>query len=323
MSWKLFPKVELHLHLEGAADPAFIRGLAAEKSVDIQKIFDKSGAYKYDSFNEFLEVYEAATFALKSPEDFKRLTQSVLENLAEHNVVYAETFVSPDFCGGRDVGAWREYLEAMQEAHVEGVTLKGIVTCIRHFGPDKARETARCAAETAGDWIVGFGMGGAEDVGAAADFARAFDMAREAGLRLTSHAGEWGGAQSIWDTLEDLKVERIGHGVQAIDDPKLVDYLAETGIVLEVNPGSNIALGVYANLAQHPISKLRDAGVKVTVSTDDPPFFQTTMTKEFERLEQVFGWGVDDFNLLNKTALEAAFCDAGTKDLIAKRLETV
>jgi adenosine deaminase len=323
MSWKLFPKVELHLHLEGAADPAFIRGLAAEKSVDIQKIFDKSGAYKYDSFNEFLAVYEAATFALKSPEDFKRLTQSVLENLAEHNVVYAETFVSPDFCGGRDVGAWREYLEAMQEAHVEGVTLKGIVTCIRHFGPDKARETARCAAETAGDWIVGFGMGGAEDLGAAADFARAFDMAREAGLRLTSHAGEWGGAQSIWDTLEDLKVERIGHGVQAIDDPKLVDYLAETGIVLEVNPGSNIALGVYANLAQHPIAKLRDAGVKVTVSTDDPPFFQTTMTKEFERLEQVFGWGVDDFNLLNKTALEAAFCDAGTKDLIAKRLETV
>jgi adenosine deaminase len=297
--------------------------LAAEKSVDTQKIFDKSGAYKYDSFNEFLAVYEAATFALKSPEDFKRLTQSVLENLAEHNVVYAETFVSPDFCGGRDVGAWREYLEAMQEAHVEGVTLKGIVTCIRHFGPDKARETARCAAETAGDWIVGFGMGGAEDVGAAADFARAFDMAREAGLRLTSHAGEWGGAQSIWDTLEDLKVERIGHGVQAIDDPKLVDYLAETGIVLEVNPGSNIALGVYANLAQHPIAKLRDAGVKVTVSTDDPPFFQTTMTKEFERLEQVFGWGVDDFNLLNKTALEAAFCDAGTKDLIAKRLETV
>ena len=323
MSWKLFPKVELHLHLEGAADPAFIRGLAAEKSVDTQKIFDKSGAYKYDSFNEFLAVYEAATFALKSPEDFKRLTQSVLENLAEHNVVYAETFVSPDFCGGRDVGAWREYLEAMQEAHVEGVTLKGIVTCIRHFGPDKARETARCAAETAGDWIVGFGMGGAEDVGAAADFARAFDMAREAGLRLTSHAGEWDGAQSIWDTLEDLKVERIGHGVQAIDDPKLVDYLAETGIVLEVNPGSNIALGVYANLAQHPIAKLRDAGVKVTVSTDDPPFFQTTMTKEFERLEQVFGWGVDDFNLLNKTALEAAFCDAGTKDLIAKRLETV
>jgi len=323
MSWKLFPKVELHLHLEGAADPAFVRGLAAEKSIDIRGIFDDNGAYKYNGFTEFLAVYEAATLALKSPEDFKRLTQSVLENLAEHNVVYAETFVSPDFCGGRDLGAWSEYLAAMQEAHVDGVTLKGIVTCIRHFGPDKARETARCAAKTAGDWLVGFGMAGAEDAGTAGDFSYAFDMARDAGLRLTSHAGEWGGAQSIWDTLQDLNVERIGHGVHAINDPKLVDYLAETGIVLEVNPGSNVALGVYPSLAEHPIAKLRDAGVKVTVSTDDPPFFNTTMTSEFEQLASVFGWGVDDFKQLNQTALEAAFCDAATKDLISKRLETV
>jgi adenosine deaminase len=323
MSWKSFPKVELHLHLEGAADPAFVRGLAAEKSIDIRSIFDGNGAYKYNGFREFLAVYEAATLAIKNPEDFKRLTQSVLENLAEHNVVYAETFVSPDFCGGRDLGAWSEYLAAMQEAHVDGVTLKGIVTCIRHFGPDKARETARCAAKTAGDWLVGFGMAGAEDAGTAGDFSYAFDMARDAGLRLTSHAGEWGGAQSIWDTLQDLNVERIGHGVHAINDPKLVDYLAETGIVLEVNPGSNVALGVYPSLAEHPIAKLRDAGVKVTVSTDDPPFFNTTMTSEFEKLASVFGWGVDDFKQLNQTALEAAFCDAATKDLISKRLETV
>ena len=323
MSWKSFPKVELHLHLEGAADPAFVRGLAAEKSIDIRGIFDDNGAYKYNGFTEFLAVYEAATLALKNPEDFKRLTQSVLENLAEHNVVYAETFVSPDFCGGRDLGAWSEYLAAMKEAHVDGVTLKGIVTCIRHFGPDNARETARCAAKTAGDWLVGFGMAGAEDVGTARDFSYAFDMARDAGLRLTSHAGEWGGAQSIWDTLQNLKVERVGHGVHAINDPKLVDYLVETGIVLEVNPGSNVALGVYPSLAEHPIAKLRDAGVKVTVSTDDPPFFNTTMTSEFEQLEHVFGWGVDDFKQLNQTALEAAFCDAATKDLISKRLETV
>ena len=135
MSWKPFPKVELHLHLEGAADPAFVRGLAAEKSIDIRSIFDGNGAYKYNGFREFLAVYEAATLAIKNPEDFKRLTQSVLENLAEHNVVYAETFVSPDFCGGRDLGAWSEYLAAMQEAHVDGVTLKGIVTCIRHLAP--------------------------------------------------------------------------------------------------------------------------------------------------------------------------------------------
>ena len=136
MSWKAFPKIELHLHLEGAADPAFIRGLAKEKSVDIGGIFDEAGGNRYSGFGEFLRVYEAATQALKSPEDFQRLTQSVLENLAEHNVVYAETFVSPDFCGVRNVGAWRQYLHSMQDAPVEGVTLKGIVTSIRHFFPD-------------------------------------------------------------------------------------------------------------------------------------------------------------------------------------------
>jgi adenosine deaminase len=322
MSWKSFPKVELHLHLEGAADPAFIRGLAKEKSVDLQKIFDENGNYKYDGFGGFLSTYEAATQALQSPDDFKRLTQSVLENLAEHNIVYAEVFISPDFCGGRDLGAWCEYLVAMQEAHVAGVTLKGIVTCIRHFGPEKARETAKCAAETAGDWIVGFGMGGAEDVGWATDFAYAFDIAREAGLRLTSHAGEWGGSQSVWETVNNLKVERIGHGVHSINDLNLVRYLAETGIVLEVNPGSNVALGVFRSFAEHPIAKLRDAGVKVTVSTDDPPFFHTTMTREFEELEKAFGWGSDDFKRLNQTALEAAFCDAPTKEIISKRLDT-
>jgi adenosine deaminase len=164
-------------------------------------------------------------------------------------------------------------------------------------------------------------MGGAEDMGKAGDFAYAFDMAREAGLRLTSHAGEWGGAQSVWDTINDLGVERIGHGVHAIEDPKLVDHLAHTGIVLEVNPGSNVALGVYPNLAQHPIARLRDAGVKVTVSTDDPPFFHTDMTREFEQLERVFGWGADDFRALNATALDAAFCDAGTKEALAKILK--
>ncbi|MGB0797728.1 MAG: adenosine deaminase [Planktomarina sp.] len=322
MSWASMPKVELHLHLEGAADPAFVRQLAKEKSIDVSGIFDEAGSYKYQGFDEFLKVYEAATEALKTPEDFQRLTQSVLENLAEQNVVYAETFVSPDFCGGRDLGAWREYLQAMQEAHVDGVTLKGIVTCIRHFGPDKARETAKCAAETAGDWVVGYGMGGAEGVGRASDFAYSFDMAREAGLHITSHAGEWNGPSEVWDAIHDLKATRIGHGVRSIEDPKLIRYLADEGIVLEVNPGSNLALGVYQNWADHPIQRLRDAGVKVTVSTDDPPFFHTTMTREYEALEQTFGWGESDFKAINQTALNAAFCDQITKDAIAKRLDS-
>ncbi|MEX3014663.1 adenosine deaminase [Gymnodinialimonas hymeniacidonis] len=319
------PKIELHLHHEGGAPPAFIRGLAAEKKVDLSGIFREDGSYAYRDFNHFLSVYEAATSVLTGPEDFARLTRAVLEESAAHGVVYTESFLSPDFCGGGDVGAWRDYLAAIREVADEterdmGITLRGVVTCIRHFGPEKAKPAAICAAETAGDFIVGFGMAGDELVGEPADYLWSFDCAREAGLQITVHAGEWGGPQSVRAALEDLNPARIGHGVQAIEDDALVDTLAERGTVLEVCPGSNVFLGVYPNLRMHPIQRLRERGVKVTVSTDDPPFFHTTMTREYEALEATFGWGEEDFAEVTETALAAAFCDDSTKDKIRERL---
>jgi adenosine deaminase len=320
------PKVELHLHLEGAAPPALIRGLAREKHMDLSGIFDDRGGYKYTDFWDFLKVYEAATETLKSPEDYARLTMAVLEESAASGVVYCETFLSPDFCGGRDLGAWREYLQAIREAadqaeRTMGITLRGIITCIRHFGPDKARQTAKCAAETAGDWIVGFGIAGDEKIGKPKDFRWSFDMAREAGLRLTAHAGEWGGPESVRDALHDLGVERIGHGVRAIEDLALVDELAEKGVVLECCPGSNVALEIYPTFRKHPIGELHRRGVKVTISTDDPPFFHTTMEREYVMLHEAFDWDDGVFRAIAQTSLDAAFCDADTKARIAKRLE--
>ncbi len=326
MSLSILPKVELHLHIEGAAPPAFIRGLAHEKNVDISGIFDEHGSYKYKDFWDFLKVYEAATSVLNTPEDFASLTRAVLEESAASGVIYTEAFISPDFCGGRDVGAWKEYLAAIREAADEaeandGVVLRGIITCIRHFGSEKARESAICAAETAGDWVVGFGIGGDEKMGALKDFKWSFDCAREAGLALTAHAGEWGGAQSVKDAVDDLKVVRLGHGVQAIDDPALVDRLAEDEIVFEVCPGSNVALGVYPNWRAHPIHRLREAGCKVTISTDDPPFFHTTMNNEYDRLADAFDWDEGVFTDIAMTSAQAAFCDDETKTKILKRLE--
>jgi adenosine deaminase len=320
------PKVELHLHLEGAAPPAFIAGLAKEKHLDIAGVFDDHGNYRYKDFWDFLKVYEAATSALQSPRDYQRLVLAVLEESAKSGVVYSETFLSPDFCGGRDVGAWKEYLHAMQEAADQaerdlGITLRGIITCIRHFGPDKARETARCAAETAGNWITGFGIAGDEKIGAPKDFRWSFDCAREAGLRLTAHAGEWGGPESVRDAVRDLEVERIGHGVRAIEDLALVDELAEKGIVLEVCPGSNVTLGIYKGFRDHPIAELDRRGAKVTISTDDPPFFHTTMAQEYEELHRAFDWDEGQFRRIARQSLDAAFCDADTKARIAKKLE--
>lgn len=320
------PKLELHLHLEGAAPPAFIRGLAKEKKIDIGGIFTESGDYQFTDFWDFIRVYEAACSVLQGPQDFYRLTLAVLEQSAASGVVYGETFVSPDFCGGGDLGAWREYLHAIEEAGAEaertmGITLRGIVTCIRHFGPEKARRAARCAAETKGQFICGFGIAGDEKIGAPKDYLWSFDCAREAGLHLTAHAGEWGGPQSVRDAVRDLGVARIGHGVRAIEDLALVDELAEAGIVLEVCPGSNVALGIYRDFAAHPIAELDRRGVKVTISTDDPPFFHTTMAREYEMLHRALDWDAGQFARLNRTALDAAFCDADTKARIAKLLE--
>lgn len=319
------PKAELHTHFEGAAPPAFIRDLAKKRHVDLSGIFRPDGSYAYRDFVHFLSVYEAATSVLKTPEDFGRLCTAFLEESAANDVVYTETFLSPDFCGGGDVSAWREYLHAIREAAEAaerdmGVTLRGIVTCIRHFGPDQARRAAACAAETADDWLTGFGMGGDENKGKQGDFAYAFDMAREAGLRLTTHAGEWRGPAEVRDALA-LGVERLGHGVRASEDPALVEELAERGTTLEVCPGSNVFLGVYDKLSKHPIDTLRDKGVNVTVSTDDPPFFHTTMRREYVNLARTFHWDEAVFTDLNRTAMKAAFCDDATREKILKKLE--
>ena len=319
------PKIELHLHLEGAAPPAFVRGLAREKSIDIAGIFDERGAYRFRDFWDFLKVYEAATSVLTTPADYARLTRAVLEESAASGVIYSETFLSPDFCGGGDLGAWRDYVAAIREA-AEGIAaqggpvLRGVVTCIRHFGPDKARAAAICAAETAGAFVTGFGMAGDEKIGQPQDYAWAFDCAREAGLGITCHAGEWGGPDSVRAALA-LNPSRIGHGVRAIEDLALVDELAERGTVLEVCPGSNIALGLWHDWRAHPIGELDRRGVKVTVSTDDPPFFHTTMAREWQMLADALDWDAGQFDRLNRTALDAAFCDPDTRAAVAKRLE--
>ncbi|WBU55587.1 adenosine deaminase [Paracoccus sediminicola] len=317
---KELKKIELHLHLEGAAPPGFIRGLAAEKRVDLPAIFDGRGHYDYRDFKEFLKVYEAASSVIRTPQDYARLLREVLQNCADQGAIYAELFVSPEFCGGGDLAAWRDYLAAMTETASEmrsaGIDSRAIVTPIRHFGPERARASAICAAETGSaegsGWVTGLGMGGAEDVGRAQDFAWSFDCAREAGLGQTCHAGEWGGPQSIRDALS-LGVSRIGHGVRATEDPALLNELAQRGITLEVCPGSNIALGIYPDWAAHPIARIADSGVKVTISTDDPPFFHTTLSHEYERLADAFGWGKAEFAALNLNAAEAAFCDDATR----------
>lgn len=320
---KHLSKVELHLHVEGAAPPAFIRGLAQEKGRELRGVFDDRGHYAYRDFKDFLRVYEAVSSVLETPADYARLLSAVLSECGEQGAIYVELFISPEFCGGGDLFAWRDYLGAMQEVAqayaLSGVDSRAVLTCIRHFGPDRAKRTALCAAETGGGWVAGLGLAGAEDVGQARDYAWSFDCAREAQLGLTAHAGEWCGPDSIRAALE-LGVTRIGHGIRAIEDPALVRYLADKAVTLEVCPGSNIALGLAPDFARHPIARLADAGVRVTVSTDDPPFFHTSLSREYDRLADAFGWSETDFRQMNLWAAEAAFCDEDTRTRLKQEL---
>lgn len=320
----LIPKAEIHLHLEGAAPPAHVAALAAKKGVDLKGVV-QDGRYVWRGFSEFLSAYDVASAVFNTPEDYETLARLVLEDLAAQNALYAEFFISPDHAQATGV-SWAEYLgavvraiEAVEKSH--GITARLIPLCVRGYGPENARRVAELVAATPHPYVTGFGLAGDERLHHPRDFAPAFHVAREAGLRLTAHAGEFGGPESVAAALDHLKIERVGHGVRAVEDPKLVRRLAEEGIVLEVCPISNVVLEVYPSLAAHPFQKLRDAGVKVTISTDDPPFFGTTLTRDYREVGEVFGLSAEDLRGVTRTALEAAFCDEPTRARLLKRLD--
>lgn len=328
-AWRNFPKIELHLHLEGAAPPALTRRVAAEAGVSTEGLFDAQGGYAWDDFSGFLDAYDRVAALYRTPERSARLAEAVLREAAFHGVIYMEIFLSPDHVsppGGADPVAWGEHLAAVSEGAARAEAEAGIVArfiplCVRGLGPERALRAAKVATDAPHPRVVGWGMAGDERMFAACDFAPAFRLAAEAGLRLTCHAGEFGGPESVRSALDDLKVERLGHGVRAIEDAALIARLAEEGVTLEVNPGSNIALGVYRGWAAHPLPALRAAGVRATISTDDPPFFATDMTREFEMAEKWFGYDMADFRALTRDALEAAFCDPLTRETLRARLD--
>ena len=315
--WRAEPKVELHLHLEGAAPPALTRALAARRGAALD-----ADPYAWSDFSGFLAAYDRVSAFYQTAEDERALAEAVLRECAAHGVIYAEITLSPDHAGRH---RWAEHLAAVSEGAAAaeaatGIEARFIVTCVRGMGPEGAEAVARLAVGACHPRVVGFGMAGDERLHAPRDFARAFAVAREGGLRLTAHAGEFAGADSVRGALDHLGVERVGHGVRAVEDPELVRRLAAEGVTLEVCPGSNVALGVVPALAAHPIAALDAAGVAVTVSTDDPPFFATDMTAEYAGLARAFGWGREKLRALSRAALAAAFCDDATRARLAARL---
>ena len=316
-------KAELHCHIEGAAPPALVQKIAKREEIDVSSIIDAKGQYRWSDFTTFLSAYDLASSVFRRPGDYAQLSETYFRMLAAEGAIYGEIFISPDHATSAGL-SYRSYVEGLaaglERAKAEtGIEGRMIAVGVRHFGAASVERVAKEVVSNPHPLVTGFGLAGDEREGHPANFARAFRMAGEAGLGLTAHAGEFGGPESISAALDFLRVRRIGHGVRAIESPALVDRLAAERIVLEVCPGSNAALGLYPVLRFHPVNLLRRAGVRITLNSDDPPFFRTTLGREYSQTAKTFNWTQEDLRVFTRTAIEAAFCDKATKErLLAK-----
>ncbi|WP_419907704.1 adenosine deaminase [Hoeflea sp.] len=317
------PKAEIHCHIEGAAPTDLVRSQAQKYGVDMDHLID-GDRFVWADFTSFLEAYDAAAALFRTEEDYALLAQSYLTSIAEEGAIYSEVFISPDHArlAGLSPEAYvnglGEGIARARESH--GIEGRLIVTCVRHFDSEAAIDVARFAAARPHPFITGFGMGGDERIGSHADFARAFDIARDAGLGITTHAGEVAGPDSVRDALEHVRPTRLGHGVRSIEDPALVDQLAQEGIVLEVCPGSNVSLSLYSGFDEHPLPALMEAGVRVTLNSDDPPYFATSLGTEYAIAQDAFGLSDEELLKTTRTALEAAFVDEETRSQLLAKL---
>jgi len=310
----VIPKAEIHCHLEGSIPPKLAVALAERNGLVLPpNLFDEKGHYAWTDFWSFLQSYDRVCTALKTARDFRDVIYTYLAGAAGEGAVYVEMFCSPERPAalGIPYAAWLAALvEGIDDAERDfGIVGRIIIICIRHLGPERADAMVQAMIAEPHPYVVGFGMGGDEAKFAPIDFAPAYRHAHESGYGCTVHAGEVLGPESVWASIRDLPVTRIGHGVRSADDPALMEELARRGIVLEVCPGSNIALGLYPDRASHPLHRLIAAGVRVTLNSDDPPFFHTTLGTEYDLS------GLDERHLraIARTTIEASFADEATK----------
>ncbi|HEX2147278.1 MAG TPA: adenosine deaminase [Pseudorhizobium sp.] len=315
-------KAEIHCHLEGAAPPVLALRQAEKYGIDASS-FIRDGSYVWADFSEFLVCYDRVAALFRTDADYALLAESYLSSLASVNTIYSELIVSPDHANRIGLGA-DAYLAGISEGiqcarESTGIEARIIVTGERHFGPEGVLAAAEYAARADNPLITGFNMAGEERMGRVADYARAFDVARDAGLGLTIHAGEVCGAFSVADALDLVRPSRIGHGVRAIEDPDVVARLVELGTVLEVCPGSNIALNIYQDYADHPLRRLKEAGVRTCLNSDDPPFFHTSLDREYKIASEAMGFSDAELDAMTRTAIEAAFVDEDTRTRLLHR----
>lgn len=320
------PKAELHVHHVGSASPRAVAELATRHAGDTPVPTDPARLAEYFTFTDFahfVEVYLSVVDLLRTPEDLWTLTYEVARDLVGQNVRYAELTMTPYTSIVRGIAA-EAYVEAIEDARRTaerdlGLTLRWCFDIPGESGLEAADVTLDTALRLRPDALVSFGLGGPEIGVPRPQFAPHFEQAIAAGLRSVPHAGESTGPETIWDAIRHLGAERIGHGIAAAEDPELLAYLAEHRIVLEVCPTSNVRTRSTPSLDEHPLPALVAAGVPVTINSDDPPMFGTTLNREYAVAADLLGLDRNGIADLARAAVDASFAeDAVRRDLRAE-----
>jgi aminodeoxyfutalosine deaminase len=323
------PKTELHLHLEGTVTPETLLELSQRNDDQPMTLEEARALYHYTDFTGFLLAFKAVSERLRTPEDYELITYRMLQRLAAQGVVHAEAYVSVGV-----VYYWRRIefeplFYAMEAGRVRaeqkfGITLYWIFDAVRHFGPEEAARVFRKAAELRQEWpsIVGIGIGGDERRTGAEPFRELFQEAKDAGLRLTAHAGETMGPESIWAAL-NIGAERIGHALSAQLDPDLMEVLAERQVPLEICVTSNLRTGCCPTLEEHPVRRYFDAGLMVTLNSDDPAMFESDLQDEYRLAHDAFGFTPEHLRELAANSIEASFLPAVRKVALLHQIEQV
>lgn len=321
------PKAELHVHHVGSASPRIVAELAA-RHPDSKVPTDREALAEYFVFRDFahfIEIYLSVVDLIRDAEDVRLLTYEIARDMARQNIRYAELTVTPYSSTRRGIPD-TAFVEAIEDARKAaesefGTVLRWCFDIPGEAGLEAAEETARIACELRPEGLVGFGLGGPEIGVPRPQFKPYFDRAIAAGLRSVPHAGETTGPQTIWDALIELRAERIGHGTSAVQDPKLLAHLAEHRIPLEVCPTSNLATRAVATLDEHPLKQMVDAGVIVTINSDDPPMFGTDLNTEYQVAARLLDLDAAGVAALAKNAVEASFLDAEGKARLAAEID--
>ena len=312
---RLLPKAELHLHLEGAIQAATLLELR-HRHGQSGSLAEVEKLYRYSDFDGFLMAFKAVTEHLRSPEDYELITYGLMQQLKEENILHAEIYVSVGVCLWRnqDFPAIFEGLERGRQRGERdfGISVLWIFDAVRHFGAEAAQKVFELAVRYRDRNVIAVGIGGDEQKAKPELFRDSYAYAADNGLHLTAHAGETAGPESIWGAI-NLRAERIGHGLTAAQDPDLVEELVQRQVPIEICITSNVRTGCCKTVSEHPVKQYFDHGLMITVNTDDPAMFGTTLSHEYQLAQQAFGFTDEHLRELARNSFEASFLPAEKK----------